>query len=320
MASNEYAIEIENLVKEYGDLRAVDNVSFKVKKGEIFSLLGPNGAGKTTAVEIFEGLRKPTSGKVRVLGYNVLKKRQLEKVRLHMGILPQEFSTHENLTVIENLRFWGRLFPYSQDPDELISLLSLEDKRKTPYKNLSGGLKRRLGIAIALINDPELVVLDEPTTGLDPRARRETWSVIQGLEEQGKTIFLTSHYMDEVQFLADRVVILHHGKLMDMGSPTELIDKYGGVNKIIVRCKTQETRDNVHDLLFKHGPYENEDGDIVITAKKTNISKVIDLLEDNEVAYMDIINQRPTLEDVFLAITGESFQAVHKETKSQVQT
>ncbi len=290
----------------YGELAAVNDISFKVKKGEIFALLGPNGAGKTTTVEIFEGIRKATSGQLKVFSLDVSKRSDLKKIQLLIGTLPQEFSTHENLTVIENLRFWGRMYHSYLPPEDLIKLLNLEDKTKEKFKNLSGGLKRRVGIAIALINDPDLVVLDEPTTGLDPRARRESWAVIKDLKAKGKTIFLTTHYMMEAQVLADRVAIIHKGKIRDIGTPTELIDKYGGENKIIVRCSNQDSRDQVHAILFEHGPMENEDGDIVISAKKGAISSVVDVLNEKKISYTDIISQRPTLEDVFLSLTGET--------------
>ena len=306
MSNNgEYAIVIENLVKKYDDLLAVNNISLKIKRGEIFAFLGPNGAGKTTTVEILEGIRKKTSGKAYVLGRDIDKRRELEQIKKIIGTLPQEFNTHLNLTIRENLRFWSRMYAKNIPIDDLISLVKLEDKAKERYKNLSGGLKRRLGIAISLVNDPELVFLDEPTTGLDPRARRETWIVIEDLKEQGKTIFLTTHYMEEAQVLADTVAIIHKGEIIDVGSPTQLIDRHGGVNKIIVRCNDQETRDHIHKILFEFGPMDNEDGDIVISAKKGSISNVIDLLDEKNVPYTDILTQRPTLEDVFLALTGE---------------
>ncbi|NHK30496.1 MAG: ABC transporter ATP-binding protein [Asgard group archaeon] len=309
MSEQKYAIVIENLVKEYDDVIAVNDVSLKIEKGKIFAFLGPNGAGKTTTVEILEGIRKKTSGKAFVMGYDVDNRRDLKNIKKIIGTLPQEFHTYDNLTVRENLRFWSRMFANSLPIDDLISLVKLEEKTKTRYKNLSGGLKRRLGIAIALVNDPELVFLDEPTTGLDPRARRETWVVIEDLKNRGKTVFLTTHYMEEAQVLADIVAIIHKGKIMDLGTPMELIDRYGGDNKIIVRCNSQEARDKTHDILFKLGPMENKDGDIVVSGKKGSISKVVDLLDDNEVPYIDIVTQRPTLEDVFLSLTGETLVA-----------
>lgn len=303
--NGEYAIVIENLVKKYDDLLAVNNISLKIKKGEIFAFLGPNGAGKTTTVEILEGIRKKTSGKAFVLGMDIDKRRELDQMKKIIGTLPQEFNTHLNLTVRENLRFWSRMYAKNIPIDDLIALVKLEDKAKVRYKNLSGGLKRRLGIAISLVNDPELIFLDEPTTGLDPRARRETWEVIESLKEQGKTIFLTTHYMEEAQILADTVAIIHKGEIMDIGTPTQLIDRHGGKNRIIVRCNDQVVRDQIHEILFEFGPMDNEDGDIAISAKKGTLSKVVDSLDEKSVPYTDIITQRPTLEDVFLALTGE---------------
>ncbi|MBD3192109.1 MAG: ATP-binding cassette domain-containing protein [Candidatus Heimdallarchaeota archaeon] len=310
--SNEYAIEINNLVKKYDDLHAVDGISFKIKCGEIFAFLGPNGAGKTTTVEIIEGVRKATSGEVKVLGNNVNNKRALTRIKRIIGTLPQEFSTHWELTVYENIRYWAKLYRTSLSIDYLIQLVKLGDKRNTRYKNLSGGLKRRLGIAIALVNDPQIVFLDEPTTGLDPRARRDTWEIIRGLQEEGKTIFLTTHYMEEAQILADRVAIIHKGKIMAIGTPTELIDKYGGENKVIIRTSSAESRDKIYQLLLEMGPLEDAEGDIVISSKRGTISKIIDLLEDNNLSYLDIITHRPTLEEVFLTLTGETIQSAHQ--------
>ncbi|NHJ48555.1 MAG: ABC transporter ATP-binding protein [Asgard group archaeon] len=306
MTIQDFAIVIENLVKEYDDVVAVNNISLKIEKGKIFAFLGPNGAGKTTTVEILEGIRKKTSGNAFVMGLNVDNRKELKQIKKIIGTLPQEFATHDNLTVKENIKFWSRMFAKSLPVDDLIKLVKLEDKEKARYKNLSGGLKRRLGIAIALVNDPEIVFLDEPTTGLDPRARRDTWVIIENLKKRGKTIFLTTHYMEEAQVLADDVAIIHKGKIMDIGSPIELIDRHGGINKIIVRCPTQEVRDQVHNLLFELGPSENKEGDIAVSAKKGTISKVVDLLDENNVSYSDIVTQRPTLEDVFLSLTGET--------------
>ena len=316
MTETEYAIEIENLIKEYDEVIAVNDISFTIEKGKIFAFLGPNGAGKTTTVEILEGVRKKTSGTARVLGRDIDNRRELESLKHIIGTLPQDFSTHDNLTVKENLRFWSRMYAKSLPLDDLIALVKLEDKTKTQFKKLSGGLKRRLGIAIALVNDPEMVFLDEPTTGLDPRARRDTWKIIKDLKKQGKTIFLTTHYMEEAQVLADSVAIIHKGKIMAVGTPTELIDRHGGINKIIVRCNDQETRDQIHGILFEMGPMENEDGDIVVSAKSKSISKVVDLLDNKQVPYTDIITQRPTLEDVFLSLTGETLITSSEEDET----
>ena len=217
-SASDYAIEVENLTKRYGELLAVNDVSFTVNSGEVFALLGPNGAGKTTAVEIIDTIRTPTSGKVTLLGLDVAKKKH-DIVR-RIGVLPQGFSSFDRITVRETLQFYARLYRGGNtDIDRLIELVNLKDKSKEQYKNLSGGLRQRLGIALALVNDPEVVFLDEPTTGLDPHARREVWDVLQGLKQEGKTVLLTTHYMEEAELLADTVAIISRGKIIAHGLP-----------------------------------------------------------------------------------------------------
>jgi ABC-2 type transport system ATP-binding protein len=185
----ESAIEVNSLVKRYGDLAAVDGISFAVHKGEVFSFVGPNGAGKTTTVEILVCLRNLTSGEGKVLGFDVRDRRGQQQIRKRVGVLPQDFNTFDLLTVKENIRYYKRMYDDGKDVDKLIELVDLEDKANTLYKNLSGGLKKRVAIATALVNDPEVVFLDEPTTGLDPRARRDMWDLIEGLREEGKLSF-----------------------------------------------------------------------------------------------------------------------------------
>ena len=218
----EYVIEVDKLTKRYGDLLAVNDISFTVNKGEVFALLGPNGAGKTTTVEIIDTIRTPTSGKVTLLGMDVTKNKH--DIVHRIGVLPQGFSSFDRITVRETLQYYSRLFSgMKSDVDGLIELVNLKDKAKEQYKNLSGGLRQRLGIAIALVNNPEVVFLDEPTTGLDPRARREVWEVLQGLKKKGKTVILTTHYMEEAELLADTVAIISKGEIIAMGPPGELI-------------------------------------------------------------------------------------------------
>jgi len=217
----EHAIVVETLTKRYKNLLAVNGVSFTVRKGEVFAFLGPNGAGKTTTVEIIETIRAPTSGKVSVLGMDVARKKH--DIVHRIGVLPQGFSSFDRVTVRESIQYFSRLFGgKTTDVDGLIELANLKDKSREQFKNLSGGLKQRLGIAIALVNDPEVVFLDEPTTGLDPRARREVWDVLLGLKKKGTTVFLTTHYMEEAEFLADTVAIISKGRIIAVGSPTSL--------------------------------------------------------------------------------------------------
>ena len=223
--TKDYAIEVVDLRKIYGDLVAVNNISFSVKKGEIFAFLGPNGAGKTTTVEMIESIRRPTAGTIRLLGKNI--KTYFHEIKENIGILPQEFHSFERLTVKETLVYFSKLYKKRADIDEIIKSMDLKSCEKRLYKNLSGGLKQRVGVAIALVNDPDILFLDEPTTGLDPKARRDVWNVIADLQKKGKTVFLTTHYMEEAEYLADHIAIIHKGKIIAEGSLEELIEKYG---------------------------------------------------------------------------------------------
>jgi ABC-2 type transport system ATP-binding protein len=205
-------IEVKDLVKVYDNVRAVDSISLSIKKGQVFAFLGPNGAGKTTTVEMIETIRTPTSGTIKLMGLDVSK--HINEVKKIIGVLPQEFSSLDLLGVKEALEFYAELYEKHADLDKLLEDVGLKDHAKKYYKHLSGGLKRRLGIAVALVNDPEVVFLDEPTTGLDPLGRREVWKVISDLKKAGKTIFLTTHYMEEAEELADHVAIIHKGKII----------------------------------------------------------------------------------------------------------
>ena len=214
------AIEVRDLHKSYGDVEAVRDVSFDVARGEVFCLLGPNGAGKTTIVEILEGYRTRTSGEARVLGIDPAS--DSRQLREQVGIVLQQCGVQRDLTVYELVEMYGRYYVRGRDVDEVIDLVELTEKRDTRAKKLSGGQRRRLDLALALIGDPELIFLDEPTTGFDPAARRQAWSTIRSLCELGKTIFLTTHFMDEAQYLADRVAIMSAGEIIASGRPDEL--------------------------------------------------------------------------------------------------
>ncbi|MEA1993055.1 MAG: ABC transporter ATP-binding protein [Euryarchaeota archaeon] len=229
----EKIVEVENLVKRYKDVTAVDGISFDIHEGEIFSLVGPNGAGKTTTVEMLECLRTPTSGNAEVLGHNIYDEEM--EIKKRIGVMPQDFSGFERLTVKENVELIAKIYNVEPETKEVLEELGVWGERDRQFQELSGGMQRRVGICMALISDPELLFLDEPTTGLDPYARRETWDVIQTLKELGKTVLLTSHYMDEVEQLSDRVGLLLEGKLVATDTVHDLISQYGG--GIIVRVK-----------------------------------------------------------------------------------
>lgn len=298
----EHTIEVEDLTKVYGDLKAVDHISFKVKKGEVFAFLGPNGAGKTTTVEMIETIRDPTSGTIHVLGHDIRKR--IKDIKERIGVLPQEFISFERLTVRETLIYFSRLYKKHADIDHIIDLIDLRDKEHAQYQTLSGGLKQRVGVAIALVNDPDIVFLDEPTTGLDPRARRDVWNAIAELKKQGKTIFLTTHYMEEAEYLADHIAIIHKGKIIAEGSLDELIEQYGGKSTLLIKgCDTKE----VTEALAKTG-YANTraaNGNVEVRmSKKDAVIDILFHLREKNLYYREVDIKHSDLEDVFLNLTG----------------
>jgi ABC-2 type transport system ATP-binding protein len=222
ISTNKKIIEVKNLVKNYGEFRAVKGISFDVFEGEIFGLLGPNGAGKSTTLEIMETLRQKTSGEVLVDGLNLDK--EPEEIKKIIGIQLQTSGYYPNLNLIELINLFSGLYNRHADPMELLELVNLKEKAKAKVKELSGGQKQRFSIAITLINDPKIVFLDEPTTGLDPQARRNLWELIKNIRVKGSTVIITTHYMDEAETLCDRVAIIDAGKIIALDSPDRLID------------------------------------------------------------------------------------------------
>jgi len=303
MSRAEHAIVVETLTKRYGNLIAVDSISFTVRKGEVFAFLGPNGAGKTTTVEIIETIRTPTSGKVSVLGIDVTKKKR-DIVR-RIGVLPQGFSSFDRVTVRESIQYYSRLFgSKTTDVNGLIELANLKDKSHEQFKNLSGGLKQRLGIVIALVNDPEIVFLDEPTAGLDPRARREVWEVMLSLKKKGKTVFLTTHYIEEAEFLADTVAIISKGRIIAIGSPDELMEN--SVNELSLTLRTSNA--NVFNIVKEIGfdPIYHNPHDIKVQVKSADdIRRILDAIKNAGASLLGLDVRKPNLEEVFLKLTGE---------------
>jgi ABC-2 type transport system ATP-binding protein len=302
----EHAIEVENLTKRYGDFLAVNDLSFNVRKGEVFAFLGPNGAGKTTTVETIVTIRTPTSGKVSLLGMDVTKKKR-DIVR-RIGVLPQGFSSFDRITVRETIQYYSRLFCCrNTDVDGLIELANLKDKTKEQFKTLSGGLKQRLGIAISLVNDPEVVFLDEPTTGLDPRARREVWEVLLGLKKKGKTVFLTTHYMEEAELLADTVAIISKGKIIAMGSPEELIES--NANYLVLTLKSVDEK--AFEIIQKMGfePVHDNDTNIKVRVEHADdVQKILNAIKDAGASVLSLDVRRPNLEEVFLKLTRDALR------------
>ncbi len=271
----EHAIDVEKLTKRYGDLLAVNDISFTVRKGEVFAFLGPNGAGKTTTVEIIETIRTPTLGKVSVLGMDVTKKKR--KIVRRIGVLPQGFSSFDRITVREQ------------------------------FNNLSGGLKQRLGIAIALVNNPEVVFLDEPTTGLDPRARREVWDVLLGLKKKGKTVFLTTHYMEEAELLSDTVAIISKGSIVAMGSPGELIES--NANYLVLTL--QSVDEKIFEILQKMGfepAHTNHKNIKARVEHQDDVRKILNAIKDTGASFLSLDVRKPNLEEVFLKLTGAALR------------
>ena len=302
----EHAIEVENLTKFYGNLAAVNDISFNVRQGEVFAFLGPNGAGKTTTVEIADTISRPTSGKVRILGMDVTKGKR--DIVPRIGVLPQGFSSFDRITVRETMQYYSRLFHCrNADIDGLLELVNLNDKAKVQYMKLSGGLKQRLGIAIALVNDPEIVFLDEPTTGLDPRARREVWEVMQGLKKEGKTVFLTTHYIEEAELLADTVAIISKGKIIAMDSPVQLIESNADYLVLTLQSVDGKAFEVLGEMGFE--PYLNNHKNINVRVERTDdIRKILNAMKDAGVSLLGMDLRKPNLEQVFLKLTGEALR------------
>lgn len=297
----ETVIEVRNLVKRYGDLVAVNGIDLEVKAGEVYSILGPNGAGKTTSVEIMECLRMKTSGEVRILGHDIEKGQK--EIRNRIGVLPQAFNAFDYLTVKENIEYFAGLFDRNIATEELIEAVQLQDKRDAWFTNLSGGLKQRVGVAIAMVNDPDLVFLDEPTTGLDPKARREVWEVIRKLKSQNKTVILTTHYMEEAEVLSDHVAIMNDGRFIAMGTPKQIIDQHGSGSTCVVKGANIAAVDAVRTSGMVH---QSSNGDLLVKLDdKGSLAKLVGLLSASEASYDEVLIKGSTLEDVFLKLTGK---------------
>ena len=298
------AIDVAHLTKRYDDVLAVDDISFTVRMGELFAFVGPNGAGKTTTVEIIDTIRRPTSGTVRLLGMDVTKRKH--DILPRIGVLPQGFTSFDRITVAETIQYYSRLFSRrNTDVQGLIRLVNLEDKSEEQFQNLSGGLKQRLGIAVALVNDPEVVFLDEPTTGLDPRARREVWEVLLGLKKKGKTVFITTHYMEEAELLADTVAIIAKGRIIAMGSPEEIIQANAKYLVLTLKCADETALEIVRTMGFE--PVQDDHRNITVNVEHpSDVRKILNALTDAEASFLTLDVRNPSLEAVFLELTGRS--------------
>ena len=293
-------IEVSDLKKYYGKVKAVDGISFAVKEGEVFGLLGPNGAGKTTTIEILEGLRRKDSGEVKVLGLDPWD----EGHALHrkIGVIPQEFTFFDKISPREAIIYYADLFGVDCDPDEILRLVLLEDSANILFDNLSGGQKQKTGLALSLVNSPDLLFLDEPTTGLDPGARRAIWKVIMDLKSKGKTIILTTHYLDEAQQLSDRVAIVNLGHIVAMGTSDEIIRQHGSGERLEIQAGKELAdymRANTElDVRFSNGTV------IVSVDHMKDVMTALEAASRSQIEWRGIRTQRDSLDDVFIKLVS----------------
>jgi ABC-2 type transport system ATP-binding protein len=304
------AIEAEHLVKRFGDLTAVDDVSFEVPQGSVLGLLGPNGAGKTTAVRMMTTLTRPTSGTARVAGHDVL--RDPDAVRHSMGLTGQAATVDEFLTGRENIHLMGSLYGLNRaqiaaSSDELLERFSLSDAGDKVVKEYSGGMRRRLDLAVSLIAAPHVLFLDEPTTGLDPRSRVELWEVLRELVDDGTTLLLTTQYLEEADQLADRIVVIDHGRIIAEGTPLELKDQSGKA-ALVVTVSHADQLQAARALLADHvREVHVDEGARQLTAPAdglADVTRIASIFDGSEIVLDDLGLKRPSLDDVFLHLTG----------------
>ena len=298
-------IEVSDLFKSYGDIKAVNGISIEVSEGEVFGMLGPNGAGKTTTVEIVEGLRVPDSGSVTVLGIDALK--NVREVKERIGVQLQRPALFPTLNVEEIINFFRSLYKKSIPLSDVIELVSLQDSRKVLVKHLSGGQQQRLSVALAFVNDPEIIFLDEPTTGLDPQARRTMWDVIETFRKAGKTILLTTHYMEESERLCDRVAIMDHGNIIALGRPHQMIDEYFKESAVQFKMPNYPGHEVLAKLAGVTNVVKEEEEEVTLYSDNipATISSLLDLASQRSAELSDLFIRHATLEDVFLKLTGK---------------
>ncbi|HEY4691969.1 MAG TPA: ABC transporter ATP-binding protein [Bellilinea sp.] len=298
-------VQVDKLRKVYGATVAVDGISFEVQQGEIFGVVGPNGAGKTTAIECLEGLRKPDSGTVRVMGIDPQVDGHILRERAGMQL--QQSNLPERMRVWEALDLYSSFYTNPVKWQNLLGRLGMEEKRNSPFAKLSGGQKQRLFIALALLPDPQLIFLDELTTGLDPQARHAIWDLVRDVRAQGKTILLTTHFMEEAERLCDRVAILDHGRIIALDTPQALIRQLGAGERVVF-SPDQLLPVDFANSLSGAVKLENQGDRVVIQANNGRqeplVSEVVSLLAEKGIRFHDLRTEQPNLEDVFLSLTG----------------
>jgi ABC-2 type transport system ATP-binding protein len=294
-------VEISSVRKSYGDLKAVDGVTFSVNEGEVFALVGPNGAGKTTLIEIMEGLRKRDGGTVKVLGLDPWENGYVLHRRI--GVIPQDFTFFDKANPREAVNYYAVLFGVCANADEILREVVLDDSAGVLFENLSGGQKQKLGLALALVNSAELLFLDEPTTGLDPNARRAIWDVIRGLRSKGKTVILTTHYLDEAEQLSDRVAIMNHGRIVAMGTSEEIIETHGSGERLEVHGTEELAAYLKRNTSLKVGYSGKGLISIVITEKRDALT-ALTAAERSGLEWRDLHTRRDSLDDVFVKLVA----------------
>jgi ABC-2 type transport system ATP-binding protein len=312
------SIEVSSLKKFYGDLKAVDDISFQVNEGEVFGLLGPNGAGKTTTIEILEGLRERDSGDTKVLGLDPWKNGyQLHK---KIGVIPQEFTFFEKTTPREAIIYYADLFDIKVNPDDILKEVLLEDSAKVNFDSLSGGQKQKTGLALSLVNSPELLFLDEPTTGLDPNARRAIWEVIRGLKAKGRTIILTTHYLDEAQQLCDRVAIMNHGHIVAMGTTDEIIQEHGSGERLQIHG-SEKLASYIKANTELQVDYDKVRREIFIPLrKKIDALAALAAAEQSGMDWGEIQTRQDSLDDVFVKLVSGTVNELGEISSEQKES
>jgi ABC-2 type transport system ATP-binding protein len=308
------AIEVKDLVKHYGDIHAVDEVSFNVQSGEIFSLLGPNGAGKTTAISMISCLLRPDEGDAFVMGHSVRSKSQ--EVKANIGVVPQEIALYEDLSARENLNFWGKMYGLRSDDlrkrvDQILEIIGLEDRQKDRVNKYSGGMKRRLNIGVALLHKPAVIIMDEPTVGIDPQSRRNILDSVLELNREGATVLYTTHYMEEAQELSDHIAIMDYGKLIACGTHDEMVKIVGELDRIELTINTVSARvieawkkiPGVSQVTAENGTLN-----LLVDDSNVVLPQIFESATDSGVRVTSVDIQEPNLEAVFLHLTGRALR------------
>ena len=299
-------IEVKNLRKTYGSVVAVDEISFEVYEGEIFGMVGPNGAGKTTTVECVEGLRKPDKGQLKVFGLDP--QDDGYSLRNRIGVQLQETALQDHLKVWEALDLFASFYSNPVDWQSLLEKMNLAEKRNAAFNKLSGGQKQRLFIALSLVNNPELVFFDELTTGLDPQARRNMWDLVRDIQKQGKTVVLTTHFMEEAERLCDRVAIVDQGRIVALDTPENLIRDLGAENRVVFTLNGEFEAEKLNELSSVSRVEQNGDRCQVYGNDERLVVDVVNTLSENGYPFRDLRTEQATLEDVFLTLTGKEIR------------